>query len=198
MGRNLVRLVEHYRATGGQTDPGLSRWVAELPRRLQEKLVGIGLLSADRTLTVQSLSVHLQAWATALHAKGNSPYQVEVVTGRAKRIIDGCKFRFYSDINACKVQTHLHELREGTKQKKGISAQTFNFYLEAIKQLCRWMIKDRRAIENPVAHLDGLNVRTDRRRDRRALTSDELQTLLTVAREGPERFGMTGEARFML
>ena len=25
-------------------------------------------------------------------------------------------------------------------------AQTFNFYLQAVKQFCRWMVKDRRSV----------------------------------------------------
>ena len=51
--------------------------------------------------------------------------------------------------------------------KQGISAQTFTFYVKTIKQFCLWMVKDKRATESPVAHLDGLNVQVDRRHDRR-------------------------------
>src|SRR5262249_41995256 len=66
------------------------------------------------------------------------------------------------------------------------------------KAFCRWMIKERRAAENPVAHLDGLNTKTDRRHDRRALTVDELVKLLNKTRSGPARKGMTGTERAML
>ncbi len=80
----------------------------------------------------------------------------------------------------------------------GISAQTFNFYLQAIKQFCRWAVKDRRIVESPVSHLQGLNVRTDRRHDRRALTLDELRELLKhVATEVP-RFGISGFSRALV
>src|ERR1700693_5132429 len=48
MGRNLVKLVEYHKGTGGQTDPALSRWLNDLPQRTREKLVSIGLLSAER------------------------------------------------------------------------------------------------------------------------------------------------------
>jgi len=77
-------------------------------------------------------------------------------------------------------------------------AQTFNFYLAAFKQFCRWMVKDGRASESPVAYLDGLNVKTDRRHDRRALSADELRRLLAAAQGGPERYGMSGPERAML
>src|SRR5439155_2096918 len=113
-------------------------------------------------------------------------------------IIDGCGFRYQSDIDAGKVLAFLGDLRADTAAKRGISAQTFNFYLGAIKQFCRWMVKDRRAVESPVAHLDGLNVKTDRRHDRRALTVEELVTLLDTTQSGPDRLGMTGPERAML
>ena len=121
-----------------------------------------------------------------------------MVTGRANRVFTGCGFRFFSDISATRVQTFLTELRTGTEEKPGISAQTFNFHLAAVKQFCRWMVKHQRATANPVDHLDPLNVKVDRRRDRRALTVDELRDLLTATAAGPERFGMSGPERALL
>lgn len=56
----------------------------------------------------------------------------------------------------------------------------------------------RRATENPLAGLDPLNVRTDRRRDRRALSVDALRALLDTTDSGPERFGMIGTERAMM
>lgn len=60
------------------------------------------------------------------------------------------------------------------------------------------MVKDRRAVENPVALLDGLNVKTGRRHDRRALTVEELVALLEGTGSGPVRFHMTGGERRLL
>jgi site-specific recombinase XerC len=65
------------------------------------------------------------------------------------------------------LQIFLAELRSNKADKKGntergISAQAFNFYLQALKQFCRWMVRDGRAIESPAMRLDGLNVKRDR------------------------------------
>ena len=198
LGRNLVKLVAYHKATGGQLDPALSDWLTELPQRTRDKLVKIGLLDAERVAVSKPLSGHLDDFSDALNAKGCSSRHVALVTGRAKRVIDGCGFGFYGDISASKVMSYLDGLRTDTEDKRGIGAQTFNFYLQAVKQFCRWMVKDRRASESPVAHLDGLNVRTDRRHDRRALSVKELRQLLDNATTGPERFGMTGAERAML
>ncbi len=193
LGRNLKKLVEYHKATGGQVDPSLSRWLAGLPQRTRERLVAIDLLDGQRVAVSKPLADHLDDWAEAMLAKGNTRNHVELVTARARRIIDGCGFRYYSDISASMVLSFLADLRADTPKKRGISAQTSNFYLTAIKQFCKWMSKDRRATESPVAHLDKLNVKTDRRHDRRALTVDELLSLLDATRNGPDRVGMAGE-----
>lgn len=51
------------------------------------------------------------------------------------------------------------------------------------------MVKDRRATFSPVSHMDILNVLTDRRYQRRALTEEELRKLIAAARDGRELFG---------
>ncbi len=198
LARNLTKLLCHHKASGGQTDPSLIRWLSELPQRTLAKLVEIGLVDRQRVAVSKPLSDHVEDFKQSLQAKGCSDRHVELVTNRAKRVLDGCGFRFYSDISASKVMNYLHEMRADTKDQRGISAQTFNFYLQAIKQFCRWMIKDRRASESPVAHLDGLNVKTDRRHDRRALTVEELRRLMEVTHCGPERRGIAGPERAVL
>ena len=196
--RNLTKLISYHSASGGQSDPSLTRWLTELPQRSLAKLVEIGLVDRERVAVSKPLSDHLDDFIKSLEAKGCTDRHVALVTNRAKRVLDGCGFRFFSDITASKVMNYLHELRADTKDQRGISAQTFNFYLQAIKQFCRWMVKDRRASESPVAHLDGLNVRTDRRHDRRALSVEELRRLLESTRCGPTRKGMPGPQRAML
>jgi integrase len=198
LGRNLEKLVAFHKASGGQTDPALTRFLAGLPAKTQDKLVRIGLLARERVATAKPLAGHLDDWTEALNAKGCSQRHVELLVSRARKIVDGCKFKYYGDISASKTQAFLTELRADKIDKRGIGAQTFNFYLQALKQLCRWMVKDRRAVENPVSHLDGLNVKTDRRHDRRALTVGELVRLLDAAHSGPVRFGMAGPERAML
>lgn len=64
---------------------------------------------------------------------------------------------------------------------RGKSIKTSNGYLAAIKQFCHWLVSDRRAADNPFAHLSGGNVKMDRRHDRRALSSVELTSLLKPA-----------------
>jgi len=76
-----------------------------------------------------------------------------------------------------------------------LSVETTNHYLRAVKGFARWLVRSGRAPDNPLDCLTLLNARADRRHDRRALEPDELLRLLDAARNGPERFGMTGPLR---
>ncbi len=154
------------------------------------------------------IAEHLADFKAALLAKGTTPRHAELVAARAGKVIAGAGFKRWTDMSASRAMEYLKALRADTetcneagevvKRKRGISAQTFNFYLQALKQFGRWMVKDRRAADNPFAYLEPLNVRTDRRHDRRALTPDELRSLIRTTEAGPERHGMTGTARAML
>src|SRR6516225_7398947 len=82
MGRNLEKLVAYYKASGGQTDPALTRFLTDLPARTREKLVAIGLLAPERVAVSKTLAEHLEDFGRALAAKGNTPFHVEVITKR--------------------------------------------------------------------------------------------------------------------
>src|SRR5262249_17918770 len=85
------------------------------------------------------------------------------------------------------------------RASRGRSIQTSNFYLAAIKQFCRWLVKDRRTGDNPLAHLEAGNVRVDRRHDRRELEEAELRLLLATPRASAAAFrGLAGPDRFAL
>lgn len=198
-GRNLERLVGYHRATGGQVDPTLESWLSTIPASARNRLVEIGVLKSERIAVGKPLESHINGFADALKAKSCSARHVDLVVGRLQNLVTACGFRHYSEISASKVMSRLSSMRgPDEKDKKGISAQTFNFYLQAIKQFCRWMVKDRRATQSPVAHLDGLNVRTDRRHDRRALSLEELTVLLNTTETGPVRLKIKGHERSLL
>jgi len=166
---------------------------AQLER--EAELGSSGVVDRYKEHRARPLREHLEDFRQTLLAKGNTKGYVDTVLARLTRIIEGCKFTRWDDIQASQVQKYLASLRDG---ENGISAQTFNFYLQAIKQFCKWIVQDQRAIESPVRHLKGLNVKVDRRHDRRALEPEQVKHLLATTAAAPKRFGMTGPQRTML
>ena len=82
--------------------------------------------------------------------------------------------------------------------KKGYSIQTSNHYLRAIKQFCRWLVRDRRTGDDRLLHLSMLNARLDRRHDRRALGPEEFARLVDAAETGSPVESIPGPDRAMM
>lgn len=106
------------------------------------------------------IAEHLVDFEKHLETKGNSPEQVKLVAMRCRRIVAACRASFIGDLSASRVQAYLADLRENENK----STQTSNHYLRAIKQLTRWLVKDRRAADDPLAHMAMLNVSKSGRR----------------------------------
>ena len=194
----LGRKIETLAAVRMNRDPvpsDLAKWLQSTSNAIRDRIGKWGLLDSRTVANRKPLSEHIDDFHASLMHKGNTSAHADLVKARVKKLCDGCGFNHFADIAASTVQKHLAELRDNGD---GISAQTSNFYLQAVKQFCRWMVKDSRAVESPVDHLNGVNVKTDRRHDRRNLTAAELTELLKAAAGGPIRHKMAGRDRAML
>jgi len=192
LGRQIERLVR-CRMGGERPDSSLARWLEQIPPKLMDRFVSIGLIDSGRAAAGKPLVEHIKDFRDSLLAKGNTAMYVQTVISRTQAVMNGCKSRVWSDVRADRVERYLADLRSG-----GLSIQTTNFYLQSAQQFCRWMIRNGRASESPLAHLRGLNVRTDRRHDRTTLEVDEVRRLLAATEHGPERYGMGGRERALL
>jgi len=192
LGRRIERLAV-CRGSGEQPDRELSQWLERIPAKMLGRFAEIGLLDSTRAAAGKPLSAHVEDFQNSLLAKGDTKKQAKQVVTRTRKIMEGCGFKTWTDIRADRVEQYLADRRAG-----GLSAQTSNFYLQAIQQFSRWMVQNRRAGESPVAHLGRLNVRTDRRHDRTTLTVDQVRRLLVATTNGPVRYGMEGRERVLL
>ena len=164
----------------------------EMERKAARVRAGIAMPWEDQLK--RPLAQHIAEWHAALLARQNTPKHANLVTARARRVVEACGFKFASEIAPSRIEVFLGSLRD-----EGASKQTLNFYLQAIKQLARWMVLDRRSPDNPIAYMKGQNVETDRRHDRRAFEDDELDRLIRSARASTHSFrSIEGPYRAML
>jgi integrase len=140
------------------------------------------------------LTQHLADWEAVLLARKNADVYVRVKVNRARKVIETCKFTHIADLSASRVEACLAEFR--TQPRFG--TQTSNHYLQAIKQFARWLVRDRRAAESPLAHLQAGNVRLDRRHERRDLSDAELAYLFTNTRGARPARRLPGPDRELL
>ncbi len=171
----------------------LAVWLERMLPKLRAKLAKWNILDAARAASGKALTAHVDDFEKMLEARGATEQYAQLTANRARAVVKGCGFERYSDIVPGRVLQYLADRRAG-----GLSAQSSNFYLQSFKAFCLFMVRERRATESPVAHLEGVNVKTDRRHDRRALTVEEARRLLEAARCGPVRYGMTGADRVAL
>ena len=210
--RNLDRLIG-CRASGVSLDAQLIGWVERLDKDVRAALATAGVLDAARAEGARALADQVADFEAALTSKGGTSCHAAGTADRVRAVIAGCGFGTWTDISPSRVQGILAEQRakapasrKGIKRKRsaapgippGIGLQTLNYYLQSFKQFCRWAVREGRVTDNPVAHLSGLNARTDRRIERRALTADECRRLLAAAENGAPVLRMSGPDRAML
>jgi len=200
LGRTIGKLRDA-RATGASTLPAdLTRALDAMPGDVRDVLAKQGIITGERAAQTKSLAEHLDDFKTALLAKGNTADYAALTAGRVQRIIDGCRFATIADVNASAVRRFIADIRQGTADASGISSASANYYLRDVKGFFRWMVRDGRASENPLEHLLGVKasaVKADKR-ERRALSADELRRLLDATATAQERYGMTGATRATL
>ncbi len=193
LGRQLERLVV-CRMSGEQPDRQLSLWIEQIPAKLRSRLAEAGLLDCKAVAAIKPLAEHIDDFERSLFAKNRSSKYIRGTVSTLKQVFDACGFVVWNDISASSVEYFLSEARE----KDGIGCRASNAKLKAVKQFCKWMVKNRRATESPVAFLEVLNEKTDVRRPRRPLEPDEVRRLLKATAAAEARFGMSGPERALL
>lgn len=203
LGRKLERLAA-LRAVHEPLTPELADWLDGIADDLREKLTEWGLVDLRATLASRPLAQHVDDWHDDIINRGKSEAHAELLRARLNRIIEGCGFNRYADITTDRVNRYLADLRKPTRDDDGneipgLSVQTVNHYVAAAKQFCSWMVKNGRASDVRLLHLQRGNVETDRRYVRRALTVDEMTRLIRTARASKAiRNGATGLERAII
>jgi integrase len=192
MGRQIERL-RAVCVNRSMIPPDMTMWLESLPREIRGRLTRIGLLDSLHVANAKPLAEHLDDFESNLRDKGITESQCKLVSNRARRVFKECGFVFIEDVSASRVQRFLAD-----RKAAGAAQQTVNFYLNAAKQVCRWLVTNRRASENRLDGMVGGNVRLDVRRERREVDGDELRLLLKTTSIGPVRSRLTGQQRFVL
>jgi site-specific recombinase XerD len=163
----------------------------ELVRQVEREAAGIA--DPFEKHRKRPLKDHIEDWKAYLLNKGNTEKHVGEVVFKVKRIADACGWKMIGDLAAGEVIQCLADLRAG-----GLAIQTSNHHLRAIKQFSRWLVRDRRTNDDPLAHLAMQNPKLDRRHDRRALLPDEFTRLINAAKAGPPVESIAGTDRAMM
>lgn len=169
-------------ATGCRDEAAARSLLTDLERRA-EKVRG-KILTAGEAAAIDhqetSLAQQIDAYLMKLESEGTSPVHRGNVRRNLECIAADCRFGRLSDLAREPLERWLV-----LQQKGGMGARTRNTYRAAVVAFCNWCIETGRLLANPFAKVAKANEDIDPRRQRRALTEDELRRLLDVARRRP-------------
>ncbi len=164
----------------------------QLERNAVREAVGL-VDPVDQYLT-DPVEKHLADFQRHLQSKGDSADHVQRTVARITKTLHGTAARRLADINASRVQAFLLDLRA-----RGMSTETVNHYLVAVKMFSRWLWKQGRLASDPLAGLSRQNAEADRRHPRRVLSQGEFSRLVAAAESSPQVFrGLSGPDRAAL
>jgi integrase len=148
---------------------------------------------AFRDHEAKPLAGHLGDFERALAAKGGTSAHTKVTVSRARRMLELAGARRISDLSLSRALDAVGRLRD-----EGLSTETINHHIRAVKAFSRWLRKDKRSREHHLADLATSSPEGDRRYVRRQLTPDEAARLIRAAEAGPLVMGLAGADRAAL
>lgn len=169
-----------WRTKKGFTDKGLTK---ELADKLisGETLRRLGLVDPESDRIAEhrnaAIEAHLKAFQASL--AGNTPKHIKLIMARIRLVVAGSDIHSLGDISAEDVRSCIE--RHVTANKLG--NRTYNHYVQAFDEFCKWLVVNKRMLSNPVLGLGLRNAEVDIRHKRRALTSDEVSKLVDAARK---------------
>ena len=155
----------------------------------------VGMIDPFEEHKKRPIADHVDAFEIYLDSKGNTASHVSLTVQRVKTMVAGTKAMALRDITASRVAADLSDRR-----KAGLSIESSNHYLRAMRNFVRWLVKDRRLAENPITHLTVQKADKDRRHARRPLVAEELKLLIAAAdhKDAQPFFRISGKDRAVL
>ncbi len=168
--------------TGCRDETAARGVLSQLVRR--SELVKANVITADESAAAdhqdRPLSEHFVAYIAHQKAKGLNANRIRTTELRLERIAADCTLKRLGDLSGLMLERWLTD-----RADDAMSAGTRNGYREAMIGFANWCVRTRRIVSNPFAAVPTADARADCRRKRRALTEDEMQRLLYVARNRP-------------
>lgn len=170
-------------STGCRDESAARQVLASLLKRVEHVRAGIlspqqGRMADHASKTVaehiQDYISHLQA--KTVRGKRVSPDHRLNVERQLLRVMRECGFRRLADIHREAMEKWMNRAEAAR-----MGARTRNTYRAAMIAFCNWCVESDRLMANPLARLHAADERSDRRKQRRALTVEEIGRLLAAA-----------------
>lgn len=169
----------------GHTDKGATQQLAA--RLERNKSQGVeGLIDPFKAHRGKALAGHIADYVADLRALGRDDKYTYNVEKRLAKLLKLCGWKLLADISAdafARWRETPIEQKQAESEDGRIGPRTINQYHETLRAFCKWAVKRKRLAVNPLAGMEQLDETADVRRERRALTAEQLAGLLAVIPE---------------
>ncbi len=177
-GGNVVRTV----STGCRDETAARQVLADLERRAELVRSGI-MTTAEAAIGTHHntpFDDHVEAYLAYLEAKGTCPEHRSERKRQLCRLANELSISTLADLHRESLERWLNG-----QTRNGMGARTRNSYHGSALAFANWCVETSRLVLNPFNAVPKANEKADQRRQRRAMTDDELVRLLAVARDRP-------------
>lgn len=195
LGDNIQKRIDCI--ASGEPSPKLIDYFQDsTPKKLQDKLIKVGLLPARIKEAGKPLLDYLPDFQQAIYQESQKSRQkkstttnaqARTTTSRVRKLIKDCGFIIWRDVSSEKVDEYIES------RPDGMSQQTAHFYVQAFRRFAGWMFEQGYIDKAPKIN----NVSTSRNYGR-AFELNEFERLLEAAKTGSKSYGLTGHQRYVL
>jgi integrase len=174
----LIKNIDLLRA--GRAIQPLSEISPIIRERIQEALRDSGQETKGDQLSRKPLKILCGMYFDHLKASGRTKKHRKEAERNLNTIIAECDFQFLKDICQTPVQEFVNK-----KKAHGLSDRTVNVYVDRLRYFCKWAVRNRLLLSDPFVGFVRLDEQTNRVREARSLTPDEVEKLLDAACKRP-------------
>jgi integrase len=185
------------------------RMLADMVRRAEQGQAGVPDRDATRKSLVDYLIDFEADISVGLGVKGGrkrsapDPKQARLTVSRARAVLVGCRLVMPADLGndaPGKVARHLQGLIGKPRKEGGVSAQTAEFHLAAVRRFVGWLAKKVSGVSVSLFDpIPGFHAKSRRLHARREVSPEELARLIDTTRASTRIVkGLTGPDRAML
>ncbi len=169
-------------ATGCRSKDAARAVLKELVDRAEKVRAGILTSEEDAIANQQSVrfNLHVDAYTDCLESRGTTAAHRTEQARYLRRLAEDCGWGMLADVQ----RDHLERWMVGQARRQ-MGARNQNAHRNAALAFCRWCVQTQRLLKSPLDGVAKADEKSDRRRQRRALTADELGRLLDAARRRP-------------
>ncbi|MHC2067360.1 tyrosine-type recombinase/integrase [Bremerella sp. T1] len=176
----------------------------KLLRRLQGDEDRYRAIGIDNREQKRSLDELLVEYEKSLKARNITAGYIITQMKRIRELVGITKAKTLDDLNALQIEKTLANWREKGRTNKHVgrirlTISSTNHYSRAIKGFTRWAWIEKKANEDVLRNLRLLNARADKKRERRALTNQEIRRLIQATKDSRKSVcGLNAVDRAML